>query len=88
MKTTTIVPLLLTFLAITSVISMFLLLQIDNVVKTLDSYGLQYDNAWMGQYSKLTLTTFGLILFDVALATYYLFFREHPKAEASRNRSS
>jgi hypothetical protein len=63
---------------------MFILIQIDDKVKTLDGYGLQFDNAWIEQYSKLSITTFGLMLLDVGLATYILFFREQPKTATSQ----
>lgn len=76
MKTAKIMTLLFAFVAVTSVASLFLLFQIDNTVKVLDSYGLQYDNTWLRPYSRLTMTTFGLILFNVALSVYVLFFLE------------
>jgi len=82
MKTSTVVALLFTFLTVTSVISMLLLLQIDNIVKNMDSYGLQYDNSWLNSYSMLTIPMFGLILFDLALAIYILFFHEPQKLQA------
>jgi len=75
MKTVAVVALLFAFLAVSQVAAMFFLVQIDERVKTLDDYGLRYENAWLANYSMLTLVMFGLMLFDVAFVGYVLFSR-------------
>ena len=84
MRLDRIVQSVLVLMVVSSLISMFFLFRIDGIVKNLVNDGVQLSADWMGPYSKLTLYVFVLILFNVIMATYGLFFRGRPKREVSQ----
>ena len=88
MKISIIVSLVFVLMVVSSVVSMFCLFEIDGTVKNLINYGLQYNTAWTEPFSRLTMTVFGLFLFNTALTMYCLFFQRQSTLEASHDRSA
>ena len=88
MKISIIVSLVFVLMVVSSVVSMFCLFQIDGTVKNLSNYGLQHSTAWAEPFSRLTMTVFGLFLFNTALTMYCLFFRGQSTLEASHVRTA
>jgi hypothetical protein len=88
MKIGILVSLVFVLMVVSSVVSMFCLFEIDGTVKNLINYGLQYNTAWTEPFSRLTMTVFGLFLFNIALTMYCLFFRGQSTLEASHDRTA
>jgi hypothetical protein len=81
MRINKVISLILLLMVSSSVVSMFLFLQIDGTVKTLDEYGVSYDSQWLGPYSKLTLIAFGLLVANTVAASYGVISRVKPRPE-------
>ena len=69
-------------MVISSVVSMYWLLQIDGTVKSLSEYGVKYSEQWSGPYNKLTMYMYILMLTSMVVSSYGLFF--HGIAKSSQ----